>query len=400
MEKIKRRSSILTILLVFVMAFGLMFSVAGCEVPGVIDFSESEYQTDTLKTEAQIRSALGNKYYVDVEIKTGDEEHPDETETFSIVTDGTYLYTTLTEDGVLLKLDGNDYLVYARIAEEENYTEVTRVTPIAENLYDISAFAYMLAYTGSFDYTSKRDVTFLNRPAVEYTVEEHWAFLGNDASYTEKMIIDNATGICLKHSAEASANANGEHGSATASFECTKFFTGDDEEITTALEAQTSKIAVVAGWDTDFLTHIGLQKHLDNPPYAKITLDTIISDYNSATGNNITSNVKFVRAYKNYDEDMHGTICEADYYLNLSKEDGEEFLYYIASDLYNGGASRDFNSAETLDNLYNIDDEGDYTYFDFFGYITGHITNSVEISATFSGEENMWIMTLSASNPD
>ena len=355
--------------------------------------------TDTLKTEAQIKSALGNKYYVEVSVDSNESDDPT---VFTLVTDGVYLYTNLA-GGVLLKFAGNDYIIYTKASEEsDEYTSMMRITPNAQNTYDIGSLSYMLGYTGTIDYTSKRSIIFLGRPAVEYTISNSISILGYTSYYTETTVIDSATGLCLKHSASGSASAGGEHVSGSYSFECTKFYVGNDSHITGAINAHTSQIAV-SEWNEEVFAQAGLEESTSFEGPAYLSLDEIIAYYNvtEAFDDVITPNLKFFTASK-YDFEEYGlnaTSYSYAYILDTNLDNENEFGYgfieALVNNFYRAGANHSSEGEGlALADLIEEYDEEDETCitFNFCGYIQGETSNYNNVGVNATWENGAWLI--------
>ena len=110
------KKKIIGAVLAFAMVFSCCFALIGCKtikkVVDDIDVEETETYTDNLKTEAQIKAALGDNYYVAVTV-TATTEEGEETEHYTVASNGTYMYTNFEGSGeVLLKKLGDKKYPY------------------------------------------------------------------------------------------------------------------------------------------------------------------------------------------------------------------------------------------------------------------------------------------------
>ena len=252
-----KRKSIFTIMFSFVLMLCCACIFTACGITPNDDNNDNnndagEYQTDTLNSATQIKTAIGDTYYITVEVSASSSEDVDETFIYTIVSDGTWFYGVYgnTDTVYLVERNESNYTVYLYDEETDSYVYDDTYQDVDETEYaSYFDMGYLFAgsmfgYTSSIDYTSKQNKTFLGRAAVEYTQTESYSIPGYGSyQYSDVVIIDNATGACLKHSISGSASAGGEHASGSYAFECKKFVVGSNTEITTTLAAQQAKIA-------------------------------------------------------------------------------------------------------------------------------------------------------------
>ena len=99
-------------------------------------------------------------------------------------------------------------------------SEQTSLDLILKNFSSVFYAGYEYASTqGMGSFTSKKDVTFLTRPATEYTL----AYSDGVNQASLNIIFDNATGITLKIYAAASSSSDGS----SAEYEVTSFAIGN-----------------------------------------------------------------------------------------------------------------------------------------------------------------------------
>lgn len=250
-----KRKSLFTIVFSFVLILCCSFIFTACGIPsnedngGNDDQQTSEY-TDNLNTAAQIKSAIGDVYYVTVDaIVSSSESDDEEVITYTIVSNGTWFWGDIDGSVYFIQKQDNTYTSYYYDEETDTYTESYSFTPDDESemvSFDLSVLlaGSLFNYTTSINYTSKQNKTLLGRNAVEYTQHESYNVPGYASfSWDETIVIDSATGACLKHSVSGSAAGGGQSASAAYSFECTKFVVGASNDITTKINIEIAKIA-------------------------------------------------------------------------------------------------------------------------------------------------------------
>ena len=241
------------LIFMFILTSLFLFS---CQMGGLTggdgDGSAGNESVDNLDTQEEIMDNLNNNYYfvIDViaEYDTEEDGKGTDKETFTYATNGTYEFFVSSDENerVLLKHEDGVTTAYQYNEETGKYDSSTSTTL---NL-GANAMSYLLTYTGQISYSSKRNVTFLNRACVEYTQKDSFSFFGVTASYEHTIVIDNETGACLKMSYSAKGGTLEESGSGSATFEVKTFETGD--KVTEIINEEVKKISEDAN-QTDWL---------------------------------------------------------------------------------------------------------------------------------------------------
>ena len=137
----------------------------------------------------------------------------------------------------------------------------------------------MLAFHDSIEYTSKESVNFLNRAATKYTLEVNEGSQQQGQFYQlfTQVIIDNTTGLALRHYSRQSGNTNLR--TLPINFELAALNLGNDADAFIATKVEKINIW---DWDTAFFTSFGLTS-IDRPNepfwYANRIIGTSYDDF-------------------------------------------------------------------------------------------------------------------------
>ena len=142
--------------------------------------------------------------------------------------------TLWVKESVAYKKDGTNLEMYEYDASKQSYEFQAAVTETAQTSLDAMLKNFTAVFYAGYEYaaqggvgsfSAKQDITFLSRPATEYTFS--YAALGAQASL--KIVFDNATGITLKIYGSASDST----GASSAEFEVTSFAVGNAVRVPT-----------------------------------------------------------------------------------------------------------------------------------------------------------------------
>ena len=355
------------ILITLVVAFTIVLAVTltSCgiadKIQDAINGGEggSDAQADPMKTAEQIEDLIGEKFLITFKLSASSGNETD-VEYITTAQSAPYTMWSQGDSTVLLKKIGNLYYLYSKDGGTR-YTSVdsypTEVNPFR------SIMAYMLINDGNIEYTSKSNITFLNRPCAKYVYDYSAATWGASVSVYEEWVIVNATGACLKHSWGGSASTIDGTSSGSAAFEATVFETGSS--VDSYIAHETAKIDVKE-WDTDIMEAIGLSEV--NAPDAK-----------------------FINA--SIDEDDYTLTYSAHYVIYGEITDSEEIVELIQA-FFNSGANRiEYNPSVVCPTFDDEDiyfyDEEDPNYIGFSAATNSH-GDYVQINASFYEDEGGW----------
>ena len=313
---------------------------------------------ENLKSEAEIKAAIGNIF------KVSADSLPSGTPSTS-ASDGTYhYYTSLVRTGFYKKI-GDKFYQYTKQDGSAKYTKLDGpVTGLEVIKRDNVGGLFM--YAGEqISYKNKEDVTFLNRPCTKYTYEGDSA-LGYNQSYTEEIIIDNATGACFKHEANGVASDGFTGSGAKENFQITEFVLGNDAQ--TYVNSLLNNVDVYE-WDTAFLTQIGLSS------VAQPSFELFESEWDDSERTDAEP------------------LWHVQYLNRVSKDEGVNPAKSIMQAFYNAGAKLDEDG--NLISAYNVapifyDNLEDNDSLYFKAYIQGHPTLGVKIDAEYINATHYW----------
>ena len=324
--------------------------------------------TITLNTAQQIATAVGTTFKVTATNLSG------QTPT-TAASDGTYFYVDDPYARFLKKYSENNYQYYAQQANNKYIKMYSTFFADGAEVSVLSAgnLAVLFLYAGqTITYQNVETTTFLSRPVKKYTYVSTNA--NNPAqTYTEEIIIDDATGACLKHDSNYSPVDSFTNGTSKLSAQVSEFTYGASNAtaVATFLQPFIDKIDVNE-WDTAFLATIGLDDLA-----APSTADNIYTSYWWSATNMRNSDYPdwFVRY------DIH-SASQA-----LLQDTMEAYLQSV----YNAGAKLDDTGAvDTFANLFydsSNNDDGSIICLD--AYVEGHTDYYVEVECRyFSNVEN------------
>lgn len=276
----------------------------------------------------------------------------------TVAADGTYAYYA-NPNVVFAKVIGDSSYSYNKPYSGNKYIKMNTPNMVAD-LLGLGNVGNIYLYAGeTITYQTETAVTFLERPAKKYTYTG--SATGGYDSFTEEIIIDDATGACLKHVAQGVATDGFTGGTQKASFEVTEFEYGADNRTARAfLDGLIAQIDVYE-WDTAFMTQVGLSTV--NAPNWKLSESSWQQDCTRS------SDYPWWRViYRYQTEDPAGTTDDVRALLEA---------------FYNAGAKLDEDGVQkTFDELcwYDEEDNG----FSFTGYIAGNPTYLVRIYADYT----------------
>ena len=290
--------------------------------------SDPDVKTITSKSLADVKTALDGKFLFSATINVEDSgsiEYMDVT--LAVDTKGDVeKFAMLSEVGGLYIKEYSDteYAIYSMAIDMDAYTDmyIDSKTSTAD-IIDIDE-ALSIACGLTIKYTTKNDnFSFISRNCTQYLYD----YKQGSATITEQYVIDNATGICLKHSKVSSANPGVAIKDKTT-FEATAFdlSTGVDS----CFAGEETKI-LVKPYDTTFLKAHGLadvtgfnvdieaikENYID-------TLPTIKLDYARA---DFVDGIQYA--------------ATSSYVLEGTDKVKSDFVVWLVSNLYSCGAKYD-----------------------------------------------------------
>ena len=313
---------------------------------------------ETLKSEEEIKTAIGDIF------KVSADSLPSGTPSTS-ASDGIYhYYTSLVRTGFYKKI-GDKFYQYTKQGGSAKYNRLADpVTGL--NVLGRDNVGGLFMYAGcEISYKSKENVTFLNRPCTKYSYQGDSA-LGYNQSYTEEIIIDNATGACFKHEAHGVASDGFTGSSAKENFQITEFVLGNDAQ--TYVNSLLNNVDVYE-WDTAFLTQIGLS-NITQPNF-----ELFESEWDDSNRTDTEP------------------LWHVQYLNRVSKDEGVNPAKSIMQAFYNASAKLDEDG--NLISAYNIapifyDNLEDNDSLSFKAYIQGHPTLGVKIDADYINATHYW----------
>ena len=211
--------------------------------------------TVTLATRDSIYAAIGDTYKVTA-IGLLDNSST------TVAADGTYFYASAPYESFSKKI-GDTYLYPYGFTWDGKYHKMGTPTFSADGRPATMLGHGHVLYLSQFDgetlsYNTVDNVSFLDRPAKKYTFESTNAY-GYNLLFHEEVIIDDATGACLRYEGYG-RGGDGFMGSTRdkVSFEVTEFSYGAGNVSARAfLDGYINKIDI-AEWESAFITAVGL----------------------------------------------------------------------------------------------------------------------------------------------
>lgn len=202
----------------------------------------------TLPTEEAILQVVGTAYF---KLAVGNLSGSAVT---TVATDGTYYYFA-NPSVTFGKLINNYAFPYTKQSGRTKYTKMETKNTIP-TLIHMGNVGNLFLYAGeTISYETEEDVTFIGRPAKKYTVT--YTDPGNNA-HVQELVIDNATGACLKHDSASAPNDGFTSGSSRESFAATEIEYGTGNTVVSSfLNTYINNIDVFE-WDVDYLAQAGL----------------------------------------------------------------------------------------------------------------------------------------------
>ncbi|MBO4695562.1 MAG: hypothetical protein J5656_06605 [Clostridia bacterium] len=315
----------------------------------------------TFNTAQQIATAIGTTFKIVATNLSGNAPT-------TCVSDGTYFYVDNSYAKFSKKYGDNNFQYYAQTANNKYikmYSTFYDNDPLISVL-STGNLEVLFMYAGqTISYQNMEATTFLSRPAKKYT------YLSTNPTnaqitYTEEIIVDDATGACLKHDGSGSSKDSFTNGTVKVSAQVSDFTygTANASAIQSFLQPFIDKVDVNE-WDTTFLATIGLDD-LSAPS----TADNIYMSYW-------------------YSGDSMRTSTYPDWTVIYTIESASQsllqdtMLAYLQS-VYNAGAKLDYNgNVETFDNLFE-DYYGDGRKICLDAYVQGYADYNVEAECTYN----------------
>ena len=332
----------------------------------------SQEQTITSDSASSVMQKLGGKFLFEGNISIEDRGtllNIDVTLAIDTAGDIDKCFMKSPQGGMYLKENSNDdYLCYFLDDDNNMYTYVSVDSKDdTEDILEAEINGVLGIVTGlTIKYTSENNLTYIGRPCKQYLN----TYAKDNAQINEEWVIDNATGICLKHTKVSSANPGVEIKEAST-------FTVSQFDLTTQVDScfDTQETYIeVEPWDTTFFKQHGLSDKTDY----KVDLDDILNNY---TGTKPT--IKLDNANSGFTGgNQYGNAT----YITLegTNKVTSDFAYYVVESIYNCGAKYDATQLEnSLANLVSLDknDPTDdyYTNIKFYAYSNQIAQYSFEI---------------------
>ena len=214
----------------------------------------SSAKQDNLKTLQELKETIAHHFHFEYYPNSSLTENTFNTsEIVKYATDGTYTASYELMDRLWINIGGRSHQ-YQR-GSSGTFLELASPTTEVVTVAEGAAEKTMLAFHDSVEYTKKENTNFLNRAATKYTLEVNEGSMQQGQFHTlfTEVIIDNATGLALRHYSRQSGNMNLK--TLPINFELAALNLGNDADAFIA--TKTAKIGVY-DWDTNFYSSMGL----------------------------------------------------------------------------------------------------------------------------------------------
>lgn len=302
--------------------------------------SSASTKSDTLKSLAELEAVIGHHFHFEYHPNASLTENTfNQEETLKYATDGTYTAAYETYDRLWVNIDGGSSS-YGKLTDGK---WLTLSTPTIEpvSVAEAAARKTMMQFVDSIEYTSKASTTFLGRNATRYTLEINEGDMRQGAFYQlfSETIIDNETGLALRHISRQSGNTSFR--TLPLSFEVSVLNIGVPADA--YINSMKEKIDIY-DWDTSFFESLGLTSVAR--PGAKFW--------------------GAERKFGTTDDDYIQRV-ETSFHWHVSKENALVSARQLVEAFYNAGLKYDehgnMKSVYTDDALYYEDnEEGDITF--------------------------------------
>ena len=344
-------------------------------------------KTITSKTYEQIIALIGDKFAIDVDIPNKEDGDSD----YELIN----AYLAYSPDKVCLKQEGSG-VMYIVKKNSDTYTMYTHDS--ASDLYDSLYYipkeyidyytidpedALAIACELTIKYQTTETVSFLNRTCTQYNN----SYTENNKNITEIYVIDNATGLCLKHSITSGTAIINEK-----TFEVKSIILGDD--VDDEFASEDTKI-YVSEWDTSFMGNHGFAEgeshHFD-----------IADIYSAYTGTKPT--YQFIQAdTKYYDGHPYEHMTAIEFAGN--PKDAGNFALEIAHELYACGAYYDKNgNASEFDKIVKVEKDTDDTDLildiTFNGFAGTGMINKFRLTYQYTEESDTLVLTITITDTE
>ncbi len=323
----------------------------------------------TFNTAQQIATAIGTTFKIVATNLSGNAPT-------TCVSDGTYFYVDNMPARFSKKYGDNNFQYYAQTANNKYikmYSTYYDNDPLISVL-STGNLEVLFMYAGqTISYQNMEATTFLSRPAKKYT---YVSTNPNNAqiTYTEEIIVDDATGACLKHDGSGSSKDSFTNGTVKVSAQVSDFTygTANASAVQSFLQPYIEKIDVNE-WDTAYLATIGLDD-LSAPS----TANNIFTSY-WYSGDNMRSS-----------EYPDWTV---NYHINSASQSllQDTMQAYLES-IYNAGAKLNGDGdVDTFANLFE-DYYGNGSRYCLDAYVQGYSDYKVEADCRYysNGEDSYW----------
>ena len=324
----------------------------------------------TFNTAQQIATAIGTTFKIVATNLSGNAPT-------TCVSDGTYYYVDNMPARFLKKYGDNNFQYYAQTANNKYIKMYSTYYDDADPQISVLSggnLEVLFMYAGqTISYQNMEATTFLSRPVKKYT---YVSTNPNNAqiTYTEEIIIDDATGACLKHNGSGSSKDSFTNGTVKVSAQVSDFTygTANASTIQSFLQPFIDMIDV-SEWDTAYLATIGLDD-LSAP----------------STANNIFTSYWYGANYMRTSEYPDWTV---NYHIkSASQALLQDTMQAYLESIYNAGAKLNADGdvdtfANRLDDFY---DDGSRLCFE--AYVQGYSDYKVEAECRYysDGEDSYW----------
>ena len=350
---------------------------------------QPETKTTTSDSYEQIIASIGDKFAIDVYIP----HKEDAASNYELIN----AYLAYSPDKVCLKQEdeGGMYIV-----EKDNDIYNMYTYDSESNLYDTLYFvpkeyidyytidpedALAIACGLTIKYQTTETITFIGRTCTQYNN----SYTENSKDVTEIYVIDNETGLCLKHSITATA------GTAIineGTFEVTRIVLGDD--VDDEFAGEDTKI-YVSEWDTSFMGNHGF--------VASATHHFDIADiYSAYTGTKPTYYFTQANTYY-YDGHPYEHMTAIEFAGD--PKDAGNFALEIAHELYACGACYDKDgNAREFEDIVNVVRDNDDTDLvldiTFDGFVGSTMINKFRLTYQYTEESDTLVLTVTITDTE
>lgn len=227
----------INIFLSLLLVISLVVFLTGCNIMNGLEGLNPE--AETLKSEEEVKTKLGNNYQIAVRYSSQDNESGKMETSYNAIikkAGNCIIYSDTSGGDQVSTVMINENKLYQYDSDNDKYVYSTTLSNEEVNYYTSAlTLVFSISNLGEISYTKKESTTFLNRPCTKYEYEIKMNVVVGSFNSNVTYIFDDETGICFKFSTTMKASAVGEIPEEEAgSFEVTSFKMGSvnlDSEI-------------------------------------------------------------------------------------------------------------------------------------------------------------------------